>query len=236
MDAIKLILDFLFGGFIRLEHYISTWWEHATAAGFSPSIGSMVFISIVMAILCASGFAAMTIAELRQRSRPLHFALGLALPIAYPIFIHYTMPIPAEKVREKEEEEESRQEHLGEPAGDAIPDSELKTYKKMKEIEEDIGSFKGPFDQRFFEYMSRDEAGRPQGPFILEMTEGGRILEINSIVSALPAVVAVETGEGENAKTLRIPYDKIKSFNTKEAWLEEAMGEDLDEDDEDDEE
>jgi len=231
MDAVKLILDFLFGGFIRVAHYVSTWRVHAADAGFQAGTGTMIWISLLMAILCGSACAAMTIAEIRQRNRAVHFLLGLLLPVGYPIAIYQTMPMPVDKKKEEEEEEEERQRQHGMAEPGAIPESELKTYRKMKEVEENLGSFKGPFDQRFFEYMSRDEAGRPQGPFILEIDEEGRILEVATIVSALPSVVAVETGEGDNAKTLRVPYDKIKSFNTKEAWLEEAMGDDDDDED-----
>ncbi len=228
MDVVGFIFQLFFGTAISSVRYFTTWWDHATAAGFHPSVGSMIFTTIVVSLFLGSGFVAMTIAELNFRSRPLHFALGVVLPIAYPIFIHTSM---TKAVPDSDDDEEEEEEEEAQPAAVAdkeeLPDSALKTFKKAQE-EDYNGIYHGPFEQRFFEYMSRDEQGNQKGPFILELVDDGRILEISAISAAFSNAVALITGDDNNSRTIRLPYSKIKSFCTKKAWLEEA-GMDLDE-------
>ena len=217
MDVVKFILDVFLGSAIRTFRYFATWWDHATSAGFDPSVGSMIFITIVVALFLGSGFVAMTIAELNLRSRPLHFILGVLAPVAYPIFIHTSMSKP--KQASTREEEEPQATAMADE--EEVPDSALKTFKKAKDEDYD-GIYKGPFEQRFFEYISRDEQGHQKGPFILELADDGRILEISAISAAFSNAVALVTGDENNSRTIRLPYDKIKSFCTKKAWLEDA--------------
>ncbi len=215
MEVFNLIWDFLFGTFIRIINYMESWFANATEAGFNPSAGTMITISIFILIFCGSGMTAMTFAEIKNRNRWLHGILGLMVPIVYPVILYFA--IPKAGVEKKSEEEEKPE--TAEP--DVIPDSDLKAYTGGQGDGTGIHPSSGQYDQNYFSKISKDEKGNFQGPFILELDDN-QILEIECIVEALTPAVAVQIGQGDEGRTIRLPYNRIKGCKTKRRWLAEA--------------
>ena len=221
MGIFQFLWNFFFGSFEWVIDFIQEWYSQAADAGFSPTNGAMIGITIFIVIVVGSGLTAMTVAELKNRQRSLHFVLGILLPVAYPVLLYFVLP--EFKIVSKEEKElEKMVDSMPDPE-DTVPDSELKSVAKadakgtVADIEPGI-----VMNQQYFSRISTDETGNPTGPFMLE-TSDGRILEIERIAGALQNVLAVEIGQehGDN-KTIRLPYQNIRSCILKDEWLQEA--------------
>ena len=221
MGIFQFLWNFFFGSFEWIFSFINEWSSQAEAAGFSPTTGGIIGISILMIIPVGSGLTAMTIAEIKQRERFLHLFLGMLLPIAYPILLYFVLP--EFKILSQEEKKiDEIIEHMH--AEESVPDSELRSVAKADkkgialEVEQGI-----VLDQRYFSRISTDESGNPTGPFMLELDDG-RILEIESISGALSYALAVEINQegGAPSKTIRLPYEKINACHLKDEWLNDA--------------
>lgn len=217
MEVFNLIWDFLFGTFIRIHHYLTTWYANATEYGFYISKTSLINWSILVIILCGSAMAAATFAEVKFRNRLLHGILGFCLPVAYPVLLLLVIPKGID-TNKKEKDNKPRK-----IAADSLPKTQLKTFQEEEKPEEIIEGAQ-VLDQAFFTRISKDEHGNILGPFIIELDDG-QILEIEYIVEAFQPAVAVQIGQGEDAKRIRLPYSKIKGCQTKEQWLAEAQDE-----------
>jgi len=229
MEVFTIIWDLLFGTFIRIHNFVETWIQNAHEFGFTISKGSLIATTFWMVLLCASAMTAMTIAEVKFRNRLLHGALGFICPVIYPILLHFIIPAGAgAKDDDKYDEEQKTQKTA---PGNVIPESDLKAFSKNSEDDEVIPAG-DVMDQAYFTRIAKDETGQLRGPFILELDDD-QILEIECIVEALPPTVAVKIGHDENARTIRLPYSKIKNCMTKGDWLAEAdMPEDEEHEDE----
>ena len=215
MELIGLIWDTLFGFFIQTHHYFATWLQNAADNGFVISKGSLIGTIVWCVIFCGSAMAAMTIAEIKFRNRIGHGALGLICPIIYPVVLYFVIPSAVKK----EIDEDAFEKEL---LGDVIPDSDLKSIAKAdKKGGLNIIPDADLLDQQYFTRTAKDEMGKLRGPFILELDDD-QILEIECIVEALPPAVAVQIGDGEKAKTIRLPYAKIKKCMLKSQWLSDA--------------
>ena len=223
MDFFSLIWDFLFGFFIRTHHYLVTWYQNASDAGFVISKGSLIGTAFWVTVACASAMTAMTFAEMKFRNRILHGGLGLICPVIYPVVLYFTIPSAGKKKAAKEAEKKKAA-----ALKDALPGSELKAFAKTSPDDADVIPKAEVLDQAYFTRIAKDELGNLRGPFILELDDD-QILEVVCIVDALPPAVAVQIGEGEKARKVRLPYAKITSCMTKAQWLAEA-----EEDDEED--
>ena len=217
MEVFNLIWDFLFGTFIRIHHYLTTWYTNATDCGFVISKTSLITWSFLVIVLCGSAMAAATFAEIKFRNRLLHGILGFCLPVAYPVLLFLVIPKGVDTGK-KEQKEESRK-----ISTDALPKTNLKTFEK-EEKPEDLIAGAEVMDQAFFTRISKDEHGNLLGPFIIELDDG-QILEIEYIIEAFQPAVAVQIGKDEDARRIRLPYSKIKGCQTKEQWLAEAQDE-----------
>ncbi len=213
IELIGLIRDTLFGFFIQTHHYCVTWLQNATDSGFVISKGSLIVTIVWCVIFCGSAMAAMTIAEMKSRNRIGHGALGFICPIIYPVVLFFLIP----SVVQNKEEEIIEKELLD----DAVPDSDLKAFRKAKKKNSDVASDIDVLDQKYFTRTAKDELGNPRGPFILELDDD-QILEIECIVEALPPAVAVQVGDGDKARTIRLPYAKIKKCMLRSQWLADA--------------
>ena len=223
MGIFQFLWSFFFGSFQWIIDFINEWYSQAQDAGFSPSQGTMIGITIFLIIVVGSGLTAMTIAELKYRQRSLHFILGMLLPVAYPVLLYFVLP--EFKIVSKEEKELEAMVASMPEAEDAIPDSELKSVARSDAKGERLDTELEPavvMNQQYFGRISTDEMGNPTGPFMLE-TNDGRILEIEHISGALQNVLAVEIGqENGETKTIRLPYQNIKSCMLKDEWLNES--------------
>lgn len=217
MDAFYFIWDFFFGTLIRTYNYFVTWFENATEHGFRISQSAIITQSLISLLFCGSAFTAMTFAELKNRNRWVHFAIGLLVPVIYPAVLYFAIP----KIGAKEEDEEDEEEEEHEKA--TLPDSEFRSYSKGKGGSAEVLSDDAIMDQNYFNKISKDEEGNLLGPFVLELSADGQILEVEHIVEALPNAVSVQLGHGAGGKKIRLPYDKIKDCKTKAHWLEESQ-------------
>ncbi len=214
MELIGLIWDSLFGFFIQTHHYFVTWFQNAADNGFVISKGSLIGVIVWSVIFCGSAMAAMTIAEIKFRNRIGHGALGFVCPIIYPAILFFVIP---SAVRKEVDDDAFTKELLG----DAVPDSDLKAFSKAGKDDPELLPESDALDQQYFTRTAKDEMGNPRGPFILELDDD-QILEIECIVEALPPAVAVQIGNGEKVRTIRLPYAKIKKCMLKSLWLAEA--------------
>ena len=226
MGLLQFFRNFFFGSFEWIYRFVAEWFAQAAEAGFRPNTGTMVLIALGLVVVVGSGMAAMTVAEIKNRNRPLHCILGCLLPVAYPALLYFVLP-EFRLVSREEKELEKMVESMGE-AETPLPESELRTVAKADKkgvapaFDEKL-KVGVRMDQQYFSRIMADEVGNPLGPYILEMVDG-KIVEISRISGALPNVVAVEIdqdGAGE-PKTIRIPYDRIKKCTLKEEWLMEA--------------
>ncbi len=226
MGIWQFFRNFFFGSFEWVYRFVVEWLSQAAESGFRPGGGGMVLIAILMVLAVGSGMASMTIAEVKSRNRPLHCVLGCLLPVVYPVLLYFVLP-EFRIVSREELELKEMVDNIG-PAEVPLPESELRTVAKADKkgvapAFGDAGRSGATMNQQYFSRIMTDEVGNPTGPYILEMGDG-KILEISRISAPLGNVMAVEIGqEGESeAKTIRIPYDKIKKCTLKEEWLLEA--------------
>ena len=225
MGVFHFLWNFFFGSFEWLIDFIKEWLLQASESGFTPSIGSLIMLTIVFLLVVGSGMAAMTIAETKNRYRPLHAMLGMLLPIVYPALLFFVLP--EFKIKSKgEKDAEALVESMGAAASEA-PKSELRAVQKADKkgvdsnldraiVESEI------LDQQYFARIATDENGNPTGPYMLELDDD-RILSINKISAALDQVLSVEMGKGdEEKKTIRLPYSKIKSCQLESEYMNNA--------------
>ena len=234
MGIFQFLWNFFFGSFEWVIDFINEWYAQAAQAGFHPDKGTLVGITIVLIIVIGSGLAAMTVAEVRMRQRFIHFFLGMLFPVAYPILLFFVLP--EFKIVSKEEKELEKMIASMPDEEGAVPESELRSVAKsdargqMPAMEHSL-----VMNQQYFARISTDELGNQTGPFIMEMHDG-RILEVDHISGALQNVLAVEVKQDSGeCRTIRLPYQNIRSCRLKEEWLNEAEEDvDYDEDQEGD--
>ncbi|NOY75959.1 MAG: hypothetical protein GXP32_09260 [Kiritimatiellaeota bacterium] len=220
MDVLKLIFNFLFGSFVTLWNYFSSWWTNALASGLDPSPFKLVAIFLAVAFVFGSGYAAMTFAEMKFRNRGLHFIGGLILPVVYPLLFFYLVPTvddgkPKDDMEvEKEalvEDDASDEEDTVVEDSPAIPESE---FVKIDQPDDPYtGGFPEPaaplaMNQEYFARISRLEDGSMAGPFTVKLVDGTQ-LKILAIVDVLPEVLSVQMEVDGEIRKVRLPYAKI---------------------------
>jgi len=222
MGVFHFLWNFFFGSFEWLIAFIKEWFLQASESGFTPNIGSLIMLTILFVLIIGSGMVAMTIAETKKRSRPLHAVLGMFLPIVYPALLFFVLP--EFKIKSKNEKDV---EHLmkGMRVGSSeIPKSELRSVQKADQKGVDSSLDKAILEtevlnQQYFARIATDENGNSTGPYMLELDDD-RVLSINKISAALDQVLAVEIREGdEEKKTIRLPYAKIKNCQLESEYM-----------------
>ena len=222
MEFLGYIWDFLFGFFIQSYHYFVTWFQNAEKCGFVISKSYLIEITFVMIVLCGSVMATMTIAELKFRNRIAHGIVGFILPVIYPVLFFFI--IPPLKKKTADDDEDMNYKKI---AKKEVPKSELKTFNKKKASVTEAIPESDVLDQNYFTRIAKDEMGNLRGPFMVELDDD-QILEVECIIEALQPAVAVQIGQGEKAKKIRLPYARIKKCITKEQWLAESEVPDID--------
>ena len=223
MGILQFIWNFFFGSFQWVIDFVNGWFKKAAESGFQIDKWGMTGLALFFLLIVASGMVAMTIAEVKNRNRPLHCVLGCLVPVVYPVLLYFVLP-ELKIVSREEKELEKMVESMGQ-ASTELPESELKTVAKADKRGETPAFAENvpqEINQKYFARIMTDELGNPTGPYMFEMDDG-KILEVNKIAAALNNVVAVEVGQvGVNAKTIRLPYNKIMVCSLKEQWLSEA--------------
>lgn len=225
MGVFHFLWNFFFGSFEWLITFIKEWFMQASESGFTPNIGSLIMLTIVFILIVGSGMAAMTIAETKNRYRPLHAVLGMFLPIVYPALLFFVLP--EFKIKSKSEKDvEDLLQGMGLDSSE-VPKSELRSVQKadQKGVDSSLDQVileREVFDQQYFARIATDENGNPTGPYMIELDDD-RVLSINKILAALEQVLSVEMGEGdEEKKTIRLPYAKIKSCQLESEYMSNA--------------
>jgi len=115
MEDLHNFWSALVGTFTSIWNF-ATWMVDITReSGVQPSVPLMACLVAISIIWLGSGFAAATIAEIRDRKRFLHLAGGLILPVIYPFAILLFMPKALHNLTPEEraaKEESKRQEEL----------------------------------------------------------------------------------------------------------------------------
>ena len=156
--------------------------------------GLLIQLLLIGLILLISAAYSSTFAEQRGHKLQKHFFLGLILPIAYPLFITFTLKTEASK----KSNEQSLIVATTEQEEDLIPEVDIAL---------DI-------NDEFFRQFPTDDEGLRTGPFIFE-TENGMI-QAQAILDIQDTLLVLETKNSNNGtpQRLRLPYDKIISCNT----------------------
>jgi len=209
MNFLIWIKDFLFGSFTSVAEHFSKLYNDAIAAGLSPDWPAISKTCALVTFWLGSAFFAATVAELKNRSRLVHFIGGLLVPWIYPFVILFRLERKSD--RPVEEEEEIPNETA---APNEAPEAKLG-------IDGDDDEEESPHAERisqaFMKKISTDELGNSRGPFMF-VFDDDKVLQVEKIVNALPEHVAVEIIEKAQPRTLRFPYAKIKSVVRKEEW------------------
>ena len=155
--------------------------------------GLLIQLFVIGLILLISAAYSSTFAEQRGHKLQKHFFFGLILPIAYPLFITFTLKTEASK--------KTNEQSL------IVTPTEQEDLIPEVDIALDI-------NDEFFRQFPTDDEGLRTGPFIFE-TENGMI-QAQAILDIQDTLLVLETKNSNNgtSQRLRLPYDKIISCNT----------------------
>ncbi|OGV36224.1 MAG: hypothetical protein A2020_12555 [Lentisphaerae bacterium GWF2_45_14] len=204
-------------------------------SGLMPSAGMTAGIAVIIVFYLASGFAAATFSEMKHRSRLVHFAGGLLLPLVYPAFVYFFLPKLPEPVDESAkffdekgqqiltEAQKLTKKFVEKTGGEYIPklpvkkeDEEVKTTGVKSEPETD----EIVFDHKYINSLATDSDGNHLGPYIVGLNDG-RYIEAVRLLDAYADVFELEIcGPDEKMKKIRLPYNKISSCELKSEWMD----------------
>jgi len=132
MEDFKIILGVVTGTFTSLAAFAADWIKAAVDSGLSPSPASMFGYFLVIALLLGSGFVAASFAEMKDRSRTVHFIGGLIIPYVYPVLILFALPRkPLGKKTEEKPASPPSTAYVSDEDSDQINDSDLGTTSMM---------------------------------------------------------------------------------------------------------
>jgi len=197
----------IFQSFLRvLTAWTSFFIDRTVEAGIKPDIGVVLLIMAVLTVWLGMACWASSIASGRRHSPKFHFAIGLVIPLVYPLITIFAMDVKGARTRQKqlEAEEADRldEERLRELAagtgGDAAAEG--------RDQEEDT-----VFDMAFFKRIAHDEDGQSTGPWLIRYANNEVIAP--NIVDTLDHAVVIEIHqEGtDQLQRIRIPYATIIS-------------------------
>lgn len=178
--------------------------DKTIGAGIEADAAVVVFLLFVLTIWLWSACWAGSISRMRRHSPALHFAIGLLLPLVYPLVILFAMDVRGARGREKRIRDEEEVAADDDRIRKAVAASGTKGVPE--EVEEEL---KQVFDYDFFKRISFDEDGNPTGPWLIKY--GGNEVIAPTIADALPHAVVVEIHQGEEGRLqrIRVPYAKI---------------------------
>ena len=188
--------------------YVIVWYfiDLTVAADIRPNYLGFVFLLAVLTVLLWSACWSASIAERRWHSPALHFALGVVVPVVYPIILVFTMDVRGARqraeLRIREEEEQAE--------GAPLERARRRAAETPDRVDE---AFIGPggvvFNRDYFRRLAIDEEGRPTGPWLITFGDSDVVAE--RIVDSLDHAVVVEVRGDEGAlDKIRVPYAKIR--------------------------
>jgi hypothetical protein len=173
----------------------------------------LVYSSILIVFLWSASFSA-SIAEFRLRSPWFHFTAGLLIPVLYPIFILFKLPVYAPSmVNAVEEDEETTFPVDGPPPVEAAPLANGDVGAPATALI-DANAVETPgacYDRQFFKRIAVDIEGNTRGPFMFVVK--GNEFKVEKIFDPMEDAVIVEFMSSDDVlQKLRIPYQNIDSF------------------------
>jgi len=180
--------------------------DRTVEAGINPDPEILLILVVVLTVWLGMACWASSIAAARRHSPKLHFVIGLAIPLVYPLVILFAMDVKGARARQKqieaEEIERLEEERLRELAarGDGA-DAASKGEGEADTI----------FDMAFFKRIAHDEDGQSTGPWLIRYANSEVIAP--TIVDTLDHAVVIEIHqEGKDQlQKIRIPYAAIAS-------------------------
>jgi len=175
------------------------------------NLAVVIAMAFAVGVVIGSGSFAASIGEVRNRSPLLHFLIGCALPIVYPLLIlvslKYRSSDTTKRRRQPKEETFTRME--GAPPADAPPILNEGAVAPTADVES-LDEPQMAYDAAFFRQLTYDEKGNYRGPF--QFVVDGNEFKVERIVETLEAVVVIENINPDGkTQRLRIPYGKIVS-------------------------
>jgi hypothetical protein len=175
---------------------------------------AVAIILVVLFVWFASGCFSSSIAEDRMHNPWVHFALGLVIPVIYPLIILFALNVKVPKDKIDQAKKEAAVEHIdGPPPPDMLPPAAIRITDDSTPglIDPEMLATKtSAFNEAYFKQHAVDSMGKTLGPYII--TVGGEELRAERIVEVLPKAVVIEiASSGGKAQTLRIPYEKVEN-------------------------
>ncbi len=210
-DDLGAVLSILKSFWDMIAQIVGFFTEKTTEAGMEPDLVIVLFLVFVLTLWLASGCWAASIAGARRHSVKLSFAIGLAVPLFYPLVILFAMDIKGAKDREERAQqealEEAEQARIREQvAAKAAEEAELTgEASALPAIEEE----EQVYDFDFFKRIAYDEDGNVTGPWLIRY--GSNEIIAPTVADILPHAVVVEIPQGSEGKLqrIRIPYGMI---------------------------
>lgn len=181
--------------------------DRTVEAGIKPDIEVVLLIMVVLTVWLGMACWASSIACARRHSPKFQFAVGLVIPLVYPLILLFAMDVKGARARQKqleaEEAERLEEERLRELAAGTGGDGA--EGAKDQEEEDTI------FDMAFFKRIAHDEDGQATGPWLIRYANNEVIAP--SIADTLDQAVVIEIHqEGtDQLQRIRIPYATITS-------------------------
>lgn len=238
MRDFKILWDVVYSAAEAIFTFIVHWVKFTMACNLSPSIPVIMACFLTLAFLLGSGFAAATVAEVKEKNRFLHFIGGICFPYFYPAAIHYFIPAPNQDYRPPKDIENEKREleskRLTNALNEKIANDPFAAMLKSKTTEtppeqtetavqpaqESAQSGSQEFNQNYFTSIATDENGEFKGPFMIDFNDG-RIVEASKIVNVMAEAIEIETpGDGDSIRKIRVPYSKISGCTLKSNWME----------------
>ncbi len=169
----------------------------------------LILISVitVMCVWLWSGFYSASIAEMRNRNMFIHFILGLALPVAYPLIMLFSMPVYVQTGKKVEKKEKYVRAEGAPPVETVMP-----VLGNAPPVMIDTQMMDNPdaaYDHGYFKQIALDAAGNHRGPFTISVK--GENMKVDKILECHPDFVMVGfTSSDGHAQKMRIPYKYIQ--------------------------
>jgi hypothetical protein len=189
-------MDFLLKLGKALYKFILSWIDGVQKAGLDPDWMRLLLILGGVSVWFGLACWASSIAESRRHNPKLHLAIGLLIPLFYPLILLWSMEVGKTPAELKKQEEDALKQSEVPAEADAEPEP--------AEPEAEFSP------AGFHELMVRQKAGEC-GPW--QITYDSRDVHVVQILDALPQVVVLEVGAPDGkTQRIRVPYSRIEAF------------------------
>ncbi|MBT3374831.1 MAG: hypothetical protein HN742_40870 [Lentisphaerae bacterium] len=180
--------------------------DRTVEAGINPDIEIVIAIMLILTVWLGMACWSSSIASARRYSPKLHFLIGLALPLVYPLVILFAMDVKGARGRQKQIEAEQEAELEEERLRALAAGTEAASAEGAEGQADDT-----VFDMAFFKRIAHDEDGQSTGPWLIRYANNEVIAP--TIVDTLEHAVVIEIHQDgtDQLQRIRIPYGTIAS-------------------------